>query len=63
MTTEIVRTPREWDETCRECKGTGSVHKREHFALWTPAEYARVMPGEYVPATMVDTLRARASHQ
>jgi hypothetical protein len=49
---ELVRTPREWDETCRECKGTGFVHKREHFALWTPDEYARVMPMEHVPAKL-----------
>lgn len=53
MTLEMmVRTPHEWDEMCRECNGTGSVHKREHFALRTPAEYAAVMPSEYTPAKL-----------
>ena len=42
----MVRTPREWDEPCRECGGTGTVHRRESFSLWTPEEYAKTM-GEY----------------
>jgi hypothetical protein len=38
-TPKIVRTPREWAETCRHCNGKGVVARREHFALWTPDEY------------------------
>jgi len=41
---KIVRTPREWDEQCWHCKGSGQVHKRERFALWTPDEYEHVQP-------------------
>ena len=41
---KVVRTPREWTETCRECRGAGHVHKRQHFALWTPDEWDHVPP-------------------
>jgi hypothetical protein len=37
----IIRTPREWDEPCKECDGTGIVHRREVHALWTRDEYSR----------------------
>jgi len=40
----IKRTPRQWTESCRTCNGTGTVHEREHFSLWTPDEYERVQP-------------------
>jgi hypothetical protein len=39
-----VRTPKEWTETCRECGGAGTVHKRESFSLWTPDEYEQTQP-------------------
>ena len=39
----MIRTPREWDEMCRECCGAGKVHKRERFTLLTPEEYAEMM--------------------
>src|SRR5579875_727239 len=48
----MIRTPKQWTETCRECRGTGTIHKREHFALWTPEEYAANMPPEFVPAKL-----------
>ena len=44
MTTKVIRTPKKWTEECRECCGSGYVHKREHFALWTPDEYMATMP-------------------
>ena len=34
----IVRKPKEWDETCSQCRGSGTVHKRERFSLMTPDE-------------------------
>lgn len=37
----MIRVPKEWDETCSACQGTGNVHKRESFSLWTPEEYAQ----------------------
>lgn len=43
----MIRTPREWDETCSNCHGAGKVHKRESFSLWTPEEHAASMPAEY----------------
>jgi hypothetical protein len=43
----MIRTPKEWDETCWQCKGSGIVHKREIFALWTPEEHAALMPAKY----------------
>lgn len=49
---DVIRRPREWDEPCTQCLGTGVVHKREYFALWTPAEYAAHMPAEFVPAKL-----------
>jgi hypothetical protein len=52
MADKMIRKPREWDETCRECLGTGQVHRREYFSLMTPDEYAQVMPAEYVPAKL-----------
>ena len=51
MTNRMIRTPREWDEQCHECRGTGVVHKREHFALWTPDEYMESLAG-YGPPTI-----------
>jgi hypothetical protein len=35
----MKRTPREWTETCRTCRGSGQTHHRQHFALWTPDEF------------------------
>lgn len=35
----MIRTPREWTETCPTCKGKGEVHQKERFALWTPEEH------------------------
>ena len=35
------RAPREYDEQCHECGGTGIVHKRERFALQTPNEHMK----------------------
>lgn len=52
MNEQTIRTPHEWDETCQECSGTGKVHKRQHFALYTPAEYAQGMPAKFVPAKL-----------
>jgi hypothetical protein len=43
----MIRTPKEWDETCPQCKGVGKVHMRESFALWTPEEHAKDMPPEF----------------
>lgn len=39
MTTPIIRTRREWDEQCSNCRGTGTVHRRQHFALVTIDEW------------------------
>jgi hypothetical protein len=36
----MIRTPKEWDESCRECGGSGHVHRQERFVLWTPEEGA-----------------------
>lgn len=36
----MKRIPKEWDEACGKCGGTGTVHKRERFALMTPEEHA-----------------------
>ncbi len=44
MTPKINRTPKEWTEPCGQCHGTGVVHKRQFFALWTPDEYEHVEP-------------------
>ena len=49
MADKMIRTPREWDEPCRECRGSGQVHKRERFSLWTPDEYTAAMGPEYGP--------------
>jgi len=52
-TPTIKRTPREWDEPCNECHGTGTVHRREWFALWTPDEYSGTVtldPKHDIPA-------------
>jgi hypothetical protein len=46
MTDKIVRVPHEWDEPCRECNGSGHVHKVERLHLWTPDEYAKLMGHE-----------------
>ena len=35
----MKRTQKEWNGPCRNCGGTGTVHKRQTFALWTPEEY------------------------
>jgi hypothetical protein len=40
----VIRTPKEWTETCDKCRGTGNVHKRQRFFLWTPDEYLELMP-------------------
>ena len=48
MTDKMIRTPREWDETCRQCRGTGAVHKREHFWLLTPDEQEKLFGKERV---------------
>jgi len=48
-TNDVIRTPKEWDESCHECGGKGVVHKREHFSLWTPSEYMAAMGHEFVP--------------
>jgi hypothetical protein len=52
MVDQMIRTPREWDEPCRGCHGTGKVHRRERFSLMTPDEYAAGMPAKYVPAKL-----------
>jgi len=39
MTDKVIRTPREWTETCPECKGSGHVKRRDHFSLWTQDEH------------------------
>ena len=52
MANEMIRTPREWNEACRECGGTGIVHKREHFSLWTPDEYMETIMAEHGPPTL-----------
>jgi hypothetical protein len=54
MTEKMIRTPKEWDETCRECQGTGKVHKREHFSLLTPDEQAKLFGPDRAP-TVFDT--------
>ena len=41
----IVRTPKEWDETCSQCRGSGTVHKRERFSLMTPDEQRQMGEG------------------
>lgn len=41
----MIRTPKEWTETCLDCGGSGKVHKRESFALLTPDEYMRLGSG------------------
>lgn len=35
----MKRTPKEWSEPCGHCSGTGTVHKKQRFSLWTPEEY------------------------
>jgi hypothetical protein len=52
MAEKMIRTPKEWDETCGTCRGAGTVHKREHFALWTPDEYVAHMGPEYVQSKL-----------
>ena len=44
MTAPIVRAQREWVENCDRCGGSGKIHRREQFALWTPYEYKQVRP-------------------
>lgn len=54
MTIRTERIPREWDEPCRECKGTGTVHRRESFNLWTPEEHARMLADYGLPLEPLD---------
>lgn len=39
MTSPLIRPPREWDECCTTCNGTGTVHCKQSFQLWTPDEW------------------------
>jgi hypothetical protein len=48
----MIRTPREWDEKCSECKGLGIVHKREHFSLTTPEEWSVLFSGKVPPPSI-----------
>lgn len=48
----MIRTPREWDEPCRECRGSGQVHKRERFSLLTPDEQVKLFGVDRVPKAL-----------
>ncbi len=52
MPEKMIRTPREWDETCSACRGAGKVHKREHFSLLTPDEQVRLFGADRAPTTL-----------
>jgi hypothetical protein len=49
---EMIRTPKEWNETCSACLGAGKVHKREQFSLLTPDEYAGLFGPDYPPVKL-----------
>lgn len=42
MTTIVRRNPRIRTEDCDHCGGTGKVHHREIFSLWTADEWEHV---------------------
>ena len=64
VTQKVIRKPREWDEKCDRCSGTGTVHRKQHFALWTPDEWSHVQPitdGRVPADAYVCTVAAGAS--
>ena len=49
----MIRTPKEWDETCSQCRGTGTVRRREYFALLTPDEQVKLFGADRI-TTAID---------